>query len=466
LGLIPLAENNVDSKSMYEEYFALIDEYFGSILHHLGDDDTSHIDFGNAFSKYPIVSDLIIDSVESISEDIDSFWDKHAKIKYNDISNQDSLKCLFSGRLTPSILSQFVKKSGLYVDTIILPDPIFNLSEFRDQSGRAGEFWLYQLLKSVSNMWNMKGLFEADLEIPIVEIIPVNVGLIPDLSVAKLYETAKGQTNRYLSQLFDQPVESADDRDKIIKMISSFESIPGLIPDRAEAPEEYRNPEDMKEIFKSLGDTWSQHVAGNITPGDLFLLQIEGQFIRAEEHKYFCEYMNAEPIYDLELPWHFFNMSSPRIDLDTAISNVLVKEQFDWVTNISTESLVRLREEHELEYMRQVLRRGITSLKARKKGNLLSVAEEVETNFQEALSQQAAEKQQIQEKINTFEKRDVVAWGVSNLAGLIGGVGFLNLPFLFRDIKKLLQTKKDLLHEQEEIEDRFINILLEAKDHE
>ncbi|MEJ2031658.1 MAG: hypothetical protein P8Y63_01150 [Deltaproteobacteria bacterium] len=64
----------------FKKYFDIIDSFFGSIRHYLGDEEDSHIDLGANMASYPLISDLIIDAIEDLDEEIDKFWEENAKI--------------------------------------------------------------------------------------------------------------------------------------------------------------------------------------------------------------------------------------------------------------------------------------------------------------------------------------------------------------------------------------------------
>ncbi len=113
---------------IYENYFDIIESYFGSIKYYLGDSEHSHIDLGIDIANYPLISDLILDAIDELGEEIGKFWDNNAKDLFDYTRNQNTLKCVYSGSFSPFALESFIKKSALYIDTVIIPDPIFNLS--------------------------------------------------------------------------------------------------------------------------------------------------------------------------------------------------------------------------------------------------------------------------------------------------------------------------------------------------
>ena len=62
--------NKSNVQEIYKKYFDIIDSFFGSIKHYLGDEEDSHIDLGIYIANYPLISDLILDAIEDIDETI------------------------------------------------------------------------------------------------------------------------------------------------------------------------------------------------------------------------------------------------------------------------------------------------------------------------------------------------------------------------------------------------------------
>ena len=149
-------------QKIYKNYFDIIESYFGSIKHYLGDSQDSHIDLGIHMANYPLISDLILDSIHDLDTAVFKFWDENARILFDYTREQSALKCLYSGDITPVVLENFVKKSALYIDTVVIPDPIFNLSLFPKELYVNKKYFLAKLIRHVFNIWKLKDLLLAD----------------------------------------------------------------------------------------------------------------------------------------------------------------------------------------------------------------------------------------------------------------------------------------------------------------
>ncbi|MDP3732520.1 MAG: hypothetical protein Q8R31_05845, partial [Candidatus Omnitrophota bacterium] len=195
-----------------------------------------------------------------------------------------------------------------------------------------------------------------------------------------------------------------------------------------------------------------------------FGIYLRSQFIRVQEHKYFCEKLIAEPIYDYDLPWFFFNYEMGGVDMDAAIATALQSEKFNWISKVPLSAIAVMRAENKLEYMRSVLRQGITDLKAKNDKDLIKVGEQIEANLKDAFAKQESEIGVLQAQVNKIVRKDIPITSAGSLAGFIplpyGAV--VSLLFAGRDIKKSLTEKSNLETTIKQKNDNFINLLLRS----
>jgi len=84
-------------RQIYSQYFRMIDSYFGSIKHYLGEHEEAHIVLGNRMGNYPLISDLILDATEELGDEIIKFWQTNARELIQYVRKQETLKCHCKG---------------------------------------------------------------------------------------------------------------------------------------------------------------------------------------------------------------------------------------------------------------------------------------------------------------------------------------------------------------------------------
>lgn len=87
------------------------------------------------------------------------------------------------------------------------------------------------------------------------------------------------------------------------------------------------------------------------------------------------------------MPWFFYTYEAGGPNLDASIANFLQKEKFQWLTKVPIKAIKEFREENTLDYMRSILRTGITDLKAKTDKDLSVVSAQLQKNMKDAFKQ-------------------------------------------------------------------------------
>lgn len=460
---MPRKSVSASVKKVFEDYFILIDDYFGSIKHHLGKTEDSHIDLGNRLISHPGISNLVLDSIEDVGSAINKFWVQNKKCVREFSRTTKILKCLYSGDVSPVNLEKFIKKTALYVDTVILPDPLFKLSVFFKPTIRDRKYYLNKLIRHVFNVWKMKDLIMSDAEHPILIPYPISIELITEKDKLQLLENAESKFIQFFNELSGQNFANKEDVLDFLKRIKTTEDFFQRVQRIELLPNLLRKQDDfdteMNEIM-NVGKHFHAIRCSDTNSVENFGMYVYGQFIRTQEHKFYCSEFLAEPIYDYELPWSFLNYDMGGQDIDPVILSALQHEKFEWIGNIPLSAIKILREEGKLEYMRSTLRNGISSIVSRKDHDLSFTIDQLQNNFTEAFERQKCEMKILQAKVNKIVKKNIPIAIVGFLLGFIPGLGnFLSVPFTLKDIFGSYQSVKKELGERK---GNNINLLMKA----
>lgn len=453
--------NKEEIEKIYKNYFDLIDSFFGSIKHYLWDEKDSHLHFGMNIASYPLISDLIIDSIWDLDKEIKYFWKQNANKLFKYIKWQNTLKCLYSWDITPVILEDFITKSCLYVDTVIIPDPIYNLSVFQEQIIIDKKYYLNKLLRHIFNIWKLKDLILSSSKVDILLIVPINLSFIQKDERENLINIACDKFTNYVNLFTNESTSNYQEALELLNKNKSIEDILQLIKPSKIIPYNLKNEWFLEDFLA----TWKYTSNFNSWSWWGLWIYLQSQFLRVQEHKYFCEKLLAEPIYDYELPWFFFNYDCWVTGIDNWIINSLQKEKLDWIKEVPISVIKKFREEDKLEYMRSLLRRWITDLKVKNDDKLIKTSEQIEANFKEAFKQQQSEIKLLEKEASNILKKEIpiVTWGA--ILWAIPGIWIaVSIASAWRDIKNHLENyskdKKILKNKESDI----INILMKSYD--
>jgi len=447
---------------IYKHYFDIIDSYFGSIKSYLENDKYSHIYLGNAIENYPMVSNLMVDAIDDLGTEIMQFWSENASKALDLLREQDSLKCIYSGDITPVVLEDFAKKSLLYIDTIVMPDPALKMTILKNQTIDK-KYYLNKLIRHVFNLWKLKDLMLADLEKNALVILPINLNAMNENDKNKLVLEAFKRFTNYINDVFGQKFDNENDSLDFLEKYNDTKELYSEIKQYDLLPNTFRNFDSFKEFLKDIIDTEKHFQIENATIGRKFGEYLLSQFIRVQEHKFFCEKVSGEPIYDYELPYFFFSYEMGGLDMDATIANALQKETFKWIVNVPLNALKILREENKLEYMRSTLRKGITDLKSKNDKNLLGTARQLEQNFKCAFEQQEMEMASLKKEVKIITKKEIPLEVVGTVFGFVPIIGnYISLLLPFRSIKNLITQRKELKQKIGDKSTNFINLLIKS----
>jgi hypothetical protein len=309
----------------------------------------------------------------------------------------------------------------------------------------------------------LKDLILAETDEFIIVILPINIHVIKEEAKEELLANADYRFTDYVSKLTNREFSDPEDcfaffeeQQTTINLFKNFKNL-HLLPNAFKSYESLNqflvkfNKIKISPEFDSKSITWSLG------------LYLKSQFVRVQEHKYFCNTLSAEPIYDYELPWFFYNYELGGLDMDAAIANSLQKENFKWINKVPITALKGLRENNRLDYMRSILRNGITDIKAKKDTDLKLVSEQLEKNLQEAFRKQSEEIQSLEKEVSNILKKEIPITTGGFLAGFIPYLSnVISICTAGRDIKEFLKQKKKAEDRLSEKENDFINLLLKT----
>ncbi len=269
----------------------------------------------------------------------------------------------------------------------------------------------------------------------------------------------------YINKIFNENLTSNEDVFEFMGKKETAEDVFACIKNIDILPNCYKSVKGIDKKMSDFLDTgkYTKHEIKSI--GEGLGTYFFSQFIRVQEHKYYCNKFIAEPIYDHDAAWFFFNYEIGGMDMDAAIANSLQKEKFEWISNVPLKALKILREEDKLEYMRSLLRKGITDLKTKNDKDLLDTANQLDKNFKEAFKQQTGEIKELEKQIEKIVKIEAPIATGGFLAGFIPVLGnVVSIASFGKEAKDLYAEHEQKKQEKIKKENNFINLLMKSYD--
>tara|TARA_B110001454_G_scaffold158569_1_gene147875 strand:- start:11460 stop:12836 length:1377 start_codon:yes stop_codon:yes gene_type:complete len=455
----------MSSKKIAVEYIKLIEDYFNPLFK-LGPNEIDHISLGEEFSNYRSLSNLISSSLDDLGKDIKSFWEANNNELQQELKNSDGMKCIYSGDISPHNALKLTKKTAMYMDSVLIPDPLYKISVQLSELKRDKPEYLSRIIRHAANMYKLRDLITADTAYPIVCVAPLGLDHISPEKKKEIVQSGIENLTRYGSKIFDKDFSTFDNLYDYLSKINTIEGLTTEISKWDQLPPDIRDTASLNELvsgFSKLGKTMQRQ--NKETYGQSFIIYLNSQLIRVEEHKYLCNELGASPIYDFHRPWFFMNRDLNAPNIDSAIAQGLQDTKLEWLGNIPPEAIKVLREENELEDFRQLLRKGLHDVKVKNDPNLNRTVDTLQQNLKSCIEFHNSKIDDIQKKVNRIANYDIPITTIGALVGWIPVVGnFLSMPFTIKDWFSQSNEVEAATKELAKSEAGFINFLIQAKD--
>jgi len=453
------------SKTIALEYLKLIEDYFGHLFK-AGPEEIDHFAIGEEYAGYRLLSNLISNSLADLGKDIKSFWDANGAALSDELRTLSGMKCLYSGDLSPQNALKLTKRTAMYVDTVLIPDPIYkiavqlsDLKEYKDE-------YLPRILRHATNMYKLKDVLVADTEFPIVAIGLFGFESFDETQDRNFKEASATKFLDYCTHLFGYAFTNGQNAFDFLKHLETPEKIFNSVVDKNLLPPDLKTISDIEDFLKEYGDLGAKIMPGlsEMSVGQVFINYISSQTTRAVEHQILCGDYGACPIYDFDRPWFFMNNSLGAPTVDSGVVQALQTEKLEWLGNIPLEGIRGLREDSELEDFRQILRKGLHDIKVKRDANLTNTVETLQKNLSECFTKHSLRVDEIQKKVNKITNVNLPITTSAALLGLLPYGNLLSLPSTIRDVAQMANEVEVGTKDLSKLESSFINLLIKAKD--
>jgi hypothetical protein len=397
------------------------------------------------------------------------------------LEDLQGLKGVFGGDILPSYSHNIASSCGLYLDTILLPDPFLRMgplfSRWNDQN-RA-----YYFMKHAMNLLNYRDLALADVEPPIVAVVPD--GLFYDPHQSKLV-TRLGEADgvAHASVLFGQKFSNyADVVDFTAKLKTTDDLVAAIkAPDRLLFDTEWTG---------TLAEQIERHRSGPLAKvgmampvGQMVAMQCASRMAQANDVLCRSQRFCGVPLVDAPTSWRYLTWkleydNRTAHGLDAKATQVVaglqaaVSGQMRWLGNIPPAALVELRTTGAIEEIRTILREGVSDLETMDEAAFKRGANAVVENLQRAFGAHEEAVAKLQSKKWKFAGKDMGSWiaigtvevaAVATGAPLFGLSAFLaNQVFDVPKLKELVQTAQALKKEMETLKRSPVGLLFAHK---
>lgn len=424
--------------------------------------------------------------VKGFLEVIVEFWEIHSEVAYIHVEDTyDSIKAVFGGDLFPASNENIASKCGIYTDTIILPCPFIRSKNLFDRWDRKQK--VYYLLKHALNVLQYKDLVSAEIDFPIVVVIP-DKEMLSEEDLDQIRTLGKKDALFHAGKIFNRNFKDleelfgfADELDSIDKVLLEIKDSDRVIFDL-----NYKEPIKSQLIKETEGQ--SAQLLGTSNPGTIVAALGIGRMSVCNELLFKSLRLRGTPLIDAPTSWQYFKWKleydAERTNCNSNYENLhivkglnkLSDTSLHWIGKVPPEGLIELRKSGAINEIRAILSEGMDELTMANSLDFTSTSHKVFNNLNTAFTQHQENIKSLIKKKWKIAGKDLGSWlvigSIEIAAACTGtplyGVSSVLLNQIFdapklKDIPKSIEKIKDFEKEKARLTKSPIGLLFNYK---
>lgn len=459
-------------------YFKFIEVNFGHFYEMMLKQNLTPHDAGRALTQNQKTIDEITENLDEFLGVIDQFWESVGEIAHIHIEDMHgNIKGIFGGDLFPSHDENIASKCGIYADTIVLPDPFLRSKHIfanYPQESRA-----YYFIKHAMNILQYKDLACADVETPIIAILPDQAALQEE-EREFFHSLGKDDSLIHAGKLFGRKFESFEE---LIGFAQELDTIERAVAEIGDKSRVLFDTEWEGDISAQLNQALeSEHYKPFVdSPGMLLALQAVGRMSVSNELLIKSRRINGTPIIDAPTSWQYLawkmEYDSERTESQTGEHDLhivrglqdLAANEMEWLGNIPPDALIDIRKQGAMDDIRAMLGDGINDIVNSNPANFHRSRDQIFDNINGAFQQHRKNIKELKAKKWKFAGKDMGSWMVMGSLGVtaaVTGMPVWGLAAIAADqlldapkLKDIPQSIRDLADESNKVKKSPVGLL-------
>ena len=377
-------------------------------------------DAGMALSRTTSTIEELTKSLPEFLATIEEFWNSTADAARAHVEDMhDVLKGVFGGDLFPSNEQNIASKCGLYTDTLVLPDPFIRSKElFKHWKP---EQQAYYLIKHALNLLQYRDLACADVNPPIVVILPDITEMQPD-EKEFVYKMGERDAVIHAGKIFGRQFESFGE---VYEFASTLDSIDRVISAVVE-PKRVIFDTEWKGTFKDRLERAAKNPHTELlqtkNPGIIVASEAIGRMCVSNELLIKARRFRGTPIIDAPtflqyLVWKL-EYDADNFEKETHLSDIhvvrglqsLAENEMEWLGRVPPEALIEIRRTGAIHEIRSVLGKGVAELTTANPINFHRTSDRIFDNIQDAFKEHRKQIAELSAKKWKFAGSDIGSW--------------------------------------------------------
>ena len=421
-------KRQVSLAEIQREYFDWLNDNFGHMFERMSSSGLNPDQAGRAAAADATVVADLGSVIPRFMEVLSEFWTRLGEAAHVHLEDARQLKAVFGGDLFPSAYHNIASTCGLYVDTIVLPDPFI-------RSANLFEVWspqrrVYYFVKHALNILSYRELAVADVDPPIVVVTPDRSSIDGGESDL-LTEVSKADAVAHAGVLFGRSFRTLDEAADFVDSLRDVDAVVRALarPDRLLFDLEWQGPV-KDQIARALAEQPELKTLVGDRPGRVAFAQAVGRMRQANDLLLRTQRLGGVPLIEAATSWRylqwkleydatrFSNDESHVSDLHVvrALQAAVSSGRVSWLGRVPAAALIELRRQQAVRDIRQILGDGVAGLSTARPEDFAHTAELVVANLNKMIADHEQQIRRVTDALLRFGFKDVGSWLV------VGGV--------------------------------------------
>ncbi len=394
-------------RDVQSRYFDILDGSFGEIFNEAKRKSATPQNVAEAISSNESALSAFNAGLSDFAAGLTEFWEIHGPIVEAHLSDLKSLKSVFGGDVFPSYTSNIACSVGLYMDTVVLPDPLSRLLTMR--AGIAPKQLFHLVIKHALNALGYRELALADVNPPIVVIAPDRFGL--DLGYSKAV-TVAGITDALIhaSRIFGRDFDSVPE---LVDFVTGSGGPDQIVAGMADPSRLIFDGEWSEALPEQIIRYLNESVSMAKGYGEAVYYSIFGRMIMVNDTLLRSSSCGGSPLIDAPVSWKYLQWKyeydaiaghegeqKPDVLISKALGSSLL-------SGLPPDTMIELRRNGAATELRALIGKGIDEINSASDADVSMVADAVIANVDTAFSEHNKQLQALSHSRLRFYGKDV-----------------------------------------------------------
>ncbi len=413
-------KNSFPLDEIQQTYFEFIERNFGKYYEIMLERGLTPHDAGVALSSRDEVIKSITNSIPEFLAVIEKFWEDAGEAAFTHVEDMhESLKGVFGGDLFPAHNENIASKCGIYTDTIILPDPFLRSKDLFSRWSKDDQ--AYYFVKHALNLLQYKELACADVEKPIVVIIP-DRGVLEERERDFYIKLGREDSLEHSARMFGRKFTSFKELMSFAESLDTIEKVVSELKDKSRLLFDTAWSGDIAEQIKNAIEGDNAQLTGINHPGITVASHSMGRMAVCNELLIKARRLRATPIIDAPTSWKYLNWKleydAVNAELQSGLKDLhilrglqsLSENEMQWLGKVPSGALIELRRTGALDEIREILGHGVETISTANPSNFFRTSDQVFENLDRAFDAHKKKIEDLSSRKWKFAGTDIASW--------------------------------------------------------